>query len=359
MSVKYLRRNLRFISCQTEDTIMITTDGEHITTQRHLLSSVSSYLAALLSQTDQVDRMAISVPFSSEVIRDMLDNLASEDEECVEIEQEAFNAAKELGIMFLTQIKESYVKQEVNTDDDDAMKEYTDNDPREFSGDKEYYDELQNKSKDGRNIKSMLTHNGEAKKKNKKVDLAKDDHPGTKPFLCDQCGKGFSAAGARDAHIKTIHADKKLFLCDHCGKDFSTAGNRNTHIQMNHSESALQCPHCELSVKYLSRHIKLVHTVGGEKFTCEECGKKFKLKYHLTKHMNCHLPDELRSVVIAKEKEKHQCTSCGQGFRDKTRLKWHEAAQHTGIRTFHCQHCPKSYFRSDHLKTHVTSTHGL
>ena len=185
---------------------------------------------------------------------------------------------------------------------------------------------------------------------NKKV------HPGLKNFLCEECGKGFTTAGIRDTHIKNIHSDINPFLCDHCGKGFSTTGNRNYHIENVHSSGpGMQCPHCEKTVRYLSAHIKGVHPV--EPVTCEECGKTFKTKRSLTDHMTSHLPDELRRLVREKEKEKHKCNTCGQGFIDSTRLKWHEASQHTGIKSFHCDHCTKSYFRSDHLKTHVASNH--
>jgi len=183
-------------------------------------------------------------------------------------------------------------------------------------------------------------------------------HPGVRRFLCDICGKGFLTAGTRDTHSSLVHSNDKPFLCDHCGKCFSTAGSRNSHIEYIHTADAgSQCPHCGDSFKYLSSHIKNVHTVSGEKFTCEECGKLFKNKNNLSKHMRYHLPEEVKRAFKEREKQKHKCNDCGEGFIDKYRLKLHEAVKHTGIRSFHCQHCQKSFFRSDHLKNHVASTH--
>jgi len=383
MSLKYLRRNLIFISNQSEDTTIITTDGEKITTQRHLLSTVSPYLAALLSQADHLDRIAISVPFSSEVFRNLLDNLGSEDEDCNEIEYEGFHAAKELGIMFLN---EKVAKQDLDYDDSVSVEECTDvvalNENTCHKGKNAPNDELKNKqvfsSKINPNKKSELKNQKKIKGTLISKDMAKEYkcdtcdiefkcyshlsdhdkkfHPDVKRFLCEHCGKGFTRAGDRDHHITTVHSDAKPFLCDHCGKCFSTAGNKNSHIENVHSEGpGNQCPHCEKTVKHLSTHIKHLHAIGGEKFTCEECGKTFRTKNYLSKHMRYHLPDEDKMVIM----NKYQCNDCGEGFIDKTRLKWHEAVKHTGIKSFHCQHCPKSYFRPDHLKTHVTSTHKM
>jgi len=372
MSLKYLRRNLKFISHQSEDSTLITTDGQHIKTQRHLLSIASPYLAALISQTDHVDWIAISVPFSSKVVRKVLENLDSED--CNEIQNEGFDAAKELGIMFLNKAQTKWiesVKDERHTlDNDDAVSVEESSDfvsSDEIDDDKgndKPQDELKVNAKK-KKIKATVgtkdtkehkcsTCDLEFKRYSHLSDHFKKLHPGVKHFLCETCGKGFSTDRARDHHIETVHSDNIPFFCDHCGKSFSTAGNKNIHIETVHSEGpGMQCPHCEKMVKHLSRHINQVHKNSGEKFTCEECGKIFGTKRTLSIHMRYHLPDEVKRVFM----DKHRCKDCGEGFMNSTKLKRHEA-RHTGIK-FHCQRCPKSYFRLDHLKTHVTNAHGM
>ena len=56
-------------------------------------------MSALISQVDHNDMVTIHVPFTVEVVRNMVDILATED--CDEIESDGFNAAREMGIMFL------------------------------------------------------------------------------------------------------------------------------------------------------------------------------------------------------------------------------------------------------------------
>ena len=101
MALNLLRTNLRFIWSQPPDTTLITSDGDHIPTQQHLLSAASPYLASLLVQVGQGGIFAISVPFRNDVVRLVLHSLVSEEEEGGEIEYEGFVAAREMGIMSL------------------------------------------------------------------------------------------------------------------------------------------------------------------------------------------------------------------------------------------------------------------
>ena len=94
-------------------------------------------------------------------------------------------------------------------------------------------------------------------------------------------------------------------------------------------------------------------------FGCEECGKMFKTKGDVTEHKKIHLPEEIKSLMKAKQMGKNKCDDCGQGFIDSAKLKMHIAVKHTGIRSFFCQECPASYFRSDNLKNHVAKNHGV
>jgi len=103
MSLINFRRNLSFIASQPVDTAICTSDGKQFKTQRVLLSAVSPYLAALISQVPHTDMVAISVPFSSETIVDVLDILTTvEDEEFSDIQNcELITAVRELRIKFL------------------------------------------------------------------------------------------------------------------------------------------------------------------------------------------------------------------------------------------------------------------
>lgn len=53
-------------------------------------------------------------------------------------------------------------------------------------------------------------------------------HKGLKPYICDDCGKGFSYAHALKKH-KLIHAEIKLYRCEYCNKDFRLQHHMKQH----------------------------------------------------------------------------------------------------------------------------------
>merc|ERR1712179_185517 len=161
--------------------------------------------------------------------------------------------------------------------------------------------------------------------------------------------------------IETVSSDKKV-TCNQCSKVFSCSGNLYTHMKHVHSPPT-PCQHCGLNFRYIEHHIKKVHTTMAptRSFICDECGKSFKTKNDVAGHKKYHLPNDIKEALKTKKREVNRCSTCGKGFTDKTKLKRHEAARHNGIRSrsFHCQQCTMSYYRADHLKSHVASSHGI
>ena len=47
-----------------------------------------------------------------------------------------------------------------------------------------------------------------------------DAHDDKKPFLCTNCGTGFTTSGKLKMHIEAVHEGKKDFSCFICKKEF-------------------------------------------------------------------------------------------------------------------------------------------
>lgn len=74
---------------------------------------------------------------------------------------------------------------------------------------------------------------------------------------------------------------------------------------------------------------------------CEFCGKSFKSKYFLDRHVKTHLGDKTVS-----------CEHCGKVFMQKNQLKVHMKI-HSNLRPFKCPDCSNTFSTSGNLKTHI------
>ena len=420
MNNSNLHAYLQSISISPPDTTLLPLDNVPVLTHQHLLAAVSPYLASLLAQAGQ--GATISLPFTSKVVTKVMQVLvAGGKNDTMEID--VVEAAGEMGIMHLVEEAKKIPLVKTNFDDKDTKAEINSNIKLSTVNvnteviSTRFRNATLNKVSENKNgnVKDDLNKEPELKKEDEDDDYVDEKvdkdfmlHMGAKSIkkkrkhgneqiddncqniLCDVCGKVFSTLGIRNTHMKTVHSVAKPFSCGQCDKSFSTAGIRKSHIRNRHSEDKTPhlpceecgklfrtagslkthiemihksgqpspCPQCGKPVRYLESHLKSVHTTIRN-FGCEECGRMFKTKGEVTDHKKIHLPEEIKSLMKAKQVEKNKCNDCGQGFTDSGNLKRHIAVKHTGIRSFLCQECPASYFRSDKLKHHVTNNHGV
>ena len=80
-------------------------------------------------------------------------------------------------------------------------------------------------------------------------------------------------------------------------------------------------------------------------FTCDECGKVFKCKSYLKRHMLIH------SGVKA-----YTCDLCKKTFTQKGNLGKHRLT-HSGLKAFSCNPCKKVFACQDTLDKHMLCLH--
>lgn len=215
--------------------------------------------------------------------------------------------------------------------------------------------------------KSVKKHVAHTKKKTVKRQVKN-----SLGFECKQCGENFSSRVALFTHKKELHVEcGKHASCSLCNKVFPGQKNLKRHMGVVHSQDRPhECLECGKKFKMksqLARHME-IHS-GQRDHVCVKCGKSFRRKSHLEDHITihtnekphkCNLCDKsfttksslVRHTNYHKGEKPHQCSFCGKLFFDKSNLKTHMMI-HTGEKPFVCPECGKNHTTKGNLKSHL------
>ncbi|XP_027138793.1 oocyte zinc finger protein XlCOF20-like [Larimichthys crocea] len=134
---------------------------------------------------------------------------------------------------------------------------------------------------------------------------------------------------------------KQSFKCNTCGKDYKYKSHLLRHMRMHTGEKPYLCKTCG---KTFCRNNKLkqhqrIHT-GEKPYTCNMCGKRFCRNYLLKIHQRIHTGEK-----------PYVCATCGKAFTQGHSLKAHRRI-HTGEKPYVCNTCGKRFCSNDSLKIH-------
>lgn len=195
--------------------------------------------------------------------------------------------------------------------------------------------------------------------------------PKLEDLNCTTCGKNFKKKSSLVLHLKTIHntlrdfktltkrkyfqlhmqlPKKRSFVCDQCGKDFSASSYLKKH-QLRHQSKPIkstECTICKKSYVSIRRHYKVHHTECTANYVCDLCGQKFWHNFDLKLHTMRH-----------KGEKPHRCTyeGCAKSFLRKQHLTLHERS-HTGEKPFVCNVCGNRYTQKPSLVVHMRGHSG-
>ncbi|XP_041988070.1 zinc finger protein 486-like [Aricia agestis] len=173
-----------------------------------------------------------------------------------------------------------------------------------------------------------------------------------KPYICENCWKGFYNVDFLNNHScqpcrdkKEEKSEKVLRQCDQCGKSYPPSYIK-IHILTHSSDRGYSCKYCPKKFKVpssLNSHVLWNHK-RTRNYKCEECNATF-------------ITSSSRSSHIRKnhlKEKKYGCESCGKRFFSNSELQRHSLT-HTGVKNFHCHLCDKSYQTRHGLNVHLKS----
>ena len=173
----------------------------------------------------------------------------------------------------------------------------------------------------------------------------------SKPFICSDCGIGFSKSKALDNHMAQVHGSHiDTFPCEVCGSFFTSKVGLSNHLKRVHTQTershlCVECGKVYSDLALLKLHSNRVHS--GEVFTCVKCDTSFNSKRCLRRH------------IVSKHTDRTlQCDQCDRSFHDMYGLRKHITSVHDKLKPFFCEVCDFKCARLTNLHLHRRKSHN-
>lgn len=166
---------------------------------------------------------------------------------------------------------------------------------------------------------AQLRNCNSIKTNRKRKKWIKMDVQDTKLFECFQCKEEFKQLCDLRAHIRDHESGEKPFECKTCKAQFAHLKSWSRHC-FRHTQNIYDCEYCDEAYKtlrLLKHHIQEIHKDRLSAYQCDQCPKKFPLRFLLV---------------------------------------WHYV-EHKRVKRIVCPTCDAVFFNDQQLKSHIRDTH--
>ncbi|GAB0092598.1 hypothetical protein DMENIID0001_076050 [Sergentomyia squamirostris] len=175
-------------------------------------------------------------------------------------------------------------------------------------------------------------------------------------------------------HLK-IHEKHQELVCAYCEKPFKNKESMKRHEREHTGEKPFECSVC--SKKFLEKSKMMKHKQGHKNEdarkaanTCAQCGKGFRHKFILDRHVLIHREDKPEECQVCFKRFKHRpgllnhmavhtkpfvCDICNKGFSQDRSLKAH-SLRHLK-KNVNCCYCDRTFITKNEHKIHMDKHH--
>ena len=182
-------------------------------------------------------------------------------------------------------------------------------------------------------------------------------HEGLRNFACTECDKTYTDHTPLRKHIQTAHTEKGSFECKECKKTFDKAVKLDAHNYRSHvtKDDKIECRFCKKSMhKYSIKEHEQAHIdFAAQKFKCEKCSRVFSRGFEYKNHVRKHEKADNNEV------ENHPCDQCGKSFKQRGYLLKHINYIHRKSEAgkWKCEPCNKEFAQYGSLHIHKKRIH--
>ncbi|XP_012266385.2 zinc finger protein 624-like [Athalia rosae] len=166
---------------------------------------------------------------------------------------------------------------------------------------------------------------------------------------CDLCSyKTPSLSNLMNQH-RGIHGDERPFVCNNCGKGFKTTKQLRNHRALHRAKDKepLKCDECGrnfTNMRLLKLHKDSVHK-ESKPYTCNACSYSASTRSALKLHLRRHTGEK-----------PFMCNQCSYSTGDHNSLRRHKL-RHIGLKPYSCPHCSYACIQSSTYKVHLKNKH--
>ena len=172
-------------------------------------------------------------------------------------------------------------------------------------------------------------------------------HDETKPFKCNQCGRGFGSKRALQKHEQLHQVKDDDYLCKICGVQLLTKSGYNAHLRGHRNQEMLQAVAAQVNAPCPIQ--------PRENSTIESAAELLKQIKVPEKTKSSHTNGKAKSPNGSFKKTKsYACPVCGMMFHSGgEKFQAHARREHKDAEFEKCPICNKTYLGKENLERHL------